>query len=97
MQGFLDQCIERYLELAGIQEATLKQALTPCLDEHAFSDEDLESKGTLAPVAASIIMKILYMARCCRFDLLYPVCTLARHVTKWSKACDKQLHRLYPT
>ena len=39
-------------------------------------------------------MKILYTARCERFDLLYPVCVLAREVTRWTRACDKQLHRL---
>ena len=39
-------------------------------------------------------MKILYMARSCRFDLLYPVCSFAREVTKWNKASDKKLHRL---
>ena len=39
-------------------------------------------------------MKLLYTARCERFDLLYPVCVLAREVTRWTRACDKQLHRL---
>ena len=39
-------------------------------------------------------MKIWYMARCCRFDLLFRVCSLAREVTKWTKVCDRQLHRL---
>ena len=73
MKGFLDQCIERYLELAGVREESLKQAATPSMDEHAFSEDDLNTKGALAPVAASIIMKILYMARCCRYDLLYPI------------------------
>ena len=39
-------------------------------------------------------MQILYMARSCRFDLLFPVCALAREVTKWTIGCDRQLHRL---
>ena len=39
-------------------------------------------------------MDILYTASCERFDLLFPVCYLAREVTRWTRACDKQLHRL---
>ena len=56
--------------------------------------EIFTEKGELAPVAASVLMKILYTARCERFDLLYPVCVLAREVTRWTRACDKQLHRI---
>ena len=39
-------------------------------------------------------MKILYAARVGRFDLLRPVCWLATKVTKWSKTCDRALHKL---
>eukprot|EP00959_Pyramimonas_sp_CCMP1952_P256631 5361138-Pyramimonas_sp.AAC.1 len=39
-------------------------------------------------------MKILYLARCCRLDLLHPVCMLAREITTWNTTCDKRLHRL---
>ena len=28
------------------------------------------------------------------FELIHPVCSLAREVTKWNKACDKRLYRL---
>ena len=48
----------------------------------------------MAQVAAIVLMKILYMARCCRFDLLFLVCALAREITKWTIGCDRQLHRL---
>ena len=48
----------------------------------------------MAPSAASVLMKILYLARCIRFDLLHPACMLAREITRWTVACDKRLHRL---
>ena len=38
-------------------------------------------------------MEILYTARVCRIDLLFPVCALAHDNTKWCAACDKKLHR----
>ena len=94
MKGSLEQCVDKYCEMADIKKETLRPAKTPSLDEHNFSDEDFVAKGLLAPVAASVLMKILYTARCERFDLLYPVCYLAREVTRWTRACDKQLHRL---
>ncbi len=39
-------------------------------------------------------MKILFMARCYRYDVLYAVSSLARYLIKWNTACDKKLHRL---
>ena len=39
-------------------------------------------------------MKILYGARMARYDLLRAVGTLASCVTKWTRQCDRDLHRL---
>ena len=39
-------------------------------------------------------MRDLYGTRCCRFDLLRPICALASKVTKWDRLCDAKLHRL---
>ena len=39
-------------------------------------------------------MKVLYGARAARWDLLKAVQLLATRVTKWSRGCDKALHRL---
>ena len=58
-------------------------------------DPDLEApSGQLQPVAARVLMKVLYAARVARFDLLKAVCVLATRVTKWDSSCDKRLHRL---
>ena len=56
--------------------------------------EDDEPEGDLASVAASILMKCLYVARMARFDLLRPVQGLARFMTKWKKRHDKELYQL---
>ena len=39
-------------------------------------------------------MKLLYTARCERVGMIHPVCVLAREVTRWTRACGSQLHRL---
>ncbi len=55
---------------------------------------DGEGDGELKHCAASILMKLLYCARMCRYDLLHPIGRLACLITKWDKHCDKMLHRL---
>ena len=45
-------------------------------------------------MAASVLMKILYGARQARWDLLKGVSLLATRLTKWTKGCDRALHRL---
>ena len=39
-------------------------------------------------------MKILYGARFLRYDLLWPLASVARQISKWNKASDRRLHRL---
>ena len=52
------------------------------------------SRGSLAPHAASVLMKLLYAARIARFDLLRSINALAGNVTKWTKDDDARLHHL---
>ena len=60
----------------------------------ASTANDFPDRGRLAPVAARILMKILYGARCARLDLLRAVSHLACYFTKWTSQCDKRLHQL---
>ena len=98
MSGFMQLCVDAYLDLAGLHGIgskdllRIKHADTPFLDIEDAVDEP--SDGILQPIACKILMKILYGARTARFDLLRPVAYLARRVTKWSRACDRLLHRL---
>ena len=55
-----------------------------------------QSLGALQPIAAKVLMEILYAARMARFDLLRAVCHLACFITKWTPDCDRRLHRLVP-
>jgi hypothetical protein len=58
-------------------------------------DQDPESEpGKLASSAASVLMKCLYAARMCRFDLLRAVQGLAKYMTRWTKRQDRELHQL---
>ena len=94
MFGFFQQCVDVYVELAKVPVESLKKVTTPSIDDHNLKPEDFEQDGALAKDAAKIIMKMLYGARLVRFELLWPICSLARQVSKWTKACDKRLHRL---
>ena len=62
----------------------------------ALEEEEVNetNRGSLAPQAASILMKLLYAARICRFDLLRSINNLARKITKWTKKEDALLHHL---
>ena len=86
--------MEVYCDLAGIKADSLKKVATPGMDDHQLKPEDFETEGSLSKDAAKIIMKALYGARLVRFELLWPICSSARNVSKWTRACDKRLHRL---
>ena len=55
---------------------------------------DFKEDGILADHANSMIMKLLWLGRMTRWDLLRQICLLAGQVSKWSLACDRMLHRL---
>ena len=69
---------------------------TPAQDrqDHGGTLSPAPDTGRLQPIAAKVLMKILYAATLCRFDLLRAVCHLATFVTKWTSECDRKLHRL---
>jgi hypothetical protein len=109
MSDFMRSCVDRYVELAGINRSSLRKALTPFLTEPkeaspardpCLSDDEGDSpgvdevKGRLQPIAARVLMKVLYGARMARYDLIRAVNGLATEVTKWSLRCDARLHRL---
>ena len=56
--------------------------------------EGWDNKGKLAGIASKVLMKVLWVARLARCDLLKAVSYLARFVTRWSTQCDAMLHRL---
>ena len=67
---------------------------TPFIDHDTPDPDGVKPTGKLSRVAASILMKALYSARMCRYDLLKAIGHLASRITKWTSRCDKQLNRL---
>lgn len=90
----MEQCFERYLDVANIARAKLKTASTPSLDERTIADSDFEELGELSSIAAEVFMNILCAARMVRFGILQLVTSLAREVSRWNRACDKMLFRV---
>ena len=64
------------------------------LEAAAAAESETLVRGRLAPVAARILMKILYGCRTARLDLLRAVSHLACFFTRWTSDCDRGLHRL---
>ena len=94
-RDMLKKCVERHCELANKKMEHLYKVPSPCLDDHQFKQEELESVGDLSEVCSqSVFSKYLYFARIGRTDILWSVNKLARSVTKWTQACDRRLARL---
>ena len=95
MKQFLQQCIDRYVQLAG-PDVKFKSVSTPFPDDKIARpiNDETEARGELQPIAARVLMKVLFAARMARYDLLRATQGLASRVTKWSRDCDRSLHRL---
>ena len=95
MEGHARKCVERCCELANKKVEQLYKVSNPCLDDHQFKQEELESIGELSEgLLAKCLKKCLYLARIGRPDILWSVNKLARSVTKWTQARDRRLARL---
>ena len=86
MAGHAQKCVERYCELANKTTQQLYKVSTPCIDDHHFKDEEMNSVGELSQVCSQTVLKCLYLARIGRLDILWSVNKLARSITKWTKA-----------
>ena len=95
MEGHAKKCVERYCELANKTTQQLYKMSTPCIDDHQLKEEEMKSVGELLKVCSQIVLKCLYVARIGRPDIYSIVSKkLAPSITKWTKACDKNLNRL---
>ena len=108
MSEFIQECIGNYANLANISIDSIRPAPTPFLDESVEFEQknkdqyqnprkeasDKEKTPKLASVALKSLMKILYAARMCRYDLLRATCVLARRISNWDYDCDRRLYRL---
>ena len=92
MEDYSQQCCDLYLSIEGSKP--LKRVPTPFVPDGSLTVEDDEIKGALAPNAAKMLMKCLWLARLSRPDLLKPINDLASCIQNWSINCDRQLYRL---
>ena len=79
-------------------ENKIKPAPTPFIDESKENsgviDEEEGRVGELSSISAKCLMKVMYMARLARGDLLRAVGHLSTKITKWTKDCDARLLRI---
>ena len=81
MESFLRSCVDDYCKVAGL--SGVRTATTPFLDDNHRDSSETEHfvRGELADVAARVLMKLLYAARCARYDLLHSIQRLACFIT----------------
>ena len=72
----------------------LHKVSTPCLDDHHFKKEELETVGEVSNVCSQIVLTCLFWVRIGGPDVLWSSDTLARAVTNWTRVCDRRLARL---
>ena len=92
MENYCESAVELYLQAVGSKP--LKNVSTPYLTDSELNVNDWEASGTLEEKSASILMKMLWLARLSRPDLSHAVTRLASGITRWSVNHDKLLYRL---
>jgi hypothetical protein len=60
--------------------------------DHLWEPSPEPPTGVLQPIAANVLMKVLYAARMARCDLLRAVNGLARRIITWDVFCARLLH-----
>ena len=71
-------CVARHRELANSKVEQLCKVSKPCLHDHQFRKEQVETVGKVSKICSRIVLKY----------------KLARAGTTWTRACDKRSARL---
>ena len=79
MRENCDDCCAVYTNVTGMPK--FKKAVTLVLSEIAFIKEDDEVKGQLGPSSSTCTMKVLWLARLARPDVMKACVTLLRRRT----------------
>ena len=56
IEGHVKSCVERYCELANQKVEQLYEVSTPCLNDHQFQNQELETVGELPKVCSQIVL-----------------------------------------
>jgi hypothetical protein len=83
--------------LANVKNEGLKSRKfkLPGIDDQQMPEDVWETDGKLKEIASRCLMTVMYVARTMRWDLLQPINTLARDVTKWCRNCYVRMHKLF--
>ena len=90
MRAYGGSIVNDYVRLIG--HSKLKKVSTPFLSKTAMI-EDSPAKGELAGSASSVLMKLTWLARLSRPDMLRVTTWLATKVQQWTTECDNLLFR----
>jgi len=95
MSNYISMALDAFQDAGGSLSGKHVAFPYKQIPPQATKDPSLSAPGRFAPRAASLLMRLLYCARCCRGDIQYSVCTLSRFVTRWTVAQDQQLTHLF--
>ena len=93
MEGHAKKCVERNCELANKTTQQLYKVSTPCINDHHFKVEEMNSVGELSHVCSQIVLKCLYLARIRRPDILWSVIKHLSHVVSKTNSTAQRLLR----
>ena len=91
MRSYAKDMIQEYVQLTGMPN--FKKAHTPFLSKVAEKLEE-EPIGRLSSLASSILMKLMWISRLARPDLLRATTWLATKIHAWTASCDGHIHRV---
>ena len=88
LEDFAKQCVELYEQLSGKK---VKHFRIPHCDGGTLVDTDDQCVGQLSASSAKLVMKLMWLGRISRPDIMVAINTLA---TRWSTNYDKRAARL---
>ena len=88
---FACQCVSLYEEVSGMKAKPFR---TPNCDEGSLIASNDHTRGQLADCSARLVMKLMWLCRIGRPDILIGVTQSAKHVTCWSLNDDKRIQRI---
>ena len=88
---FAKQCVKLYEQLSGKK---VKHFRTPHCDGGTLVDTDDQCVGQLSASAGKLVMKLMWLGRISRPDIMVAIHTLAGNITRWSSNDDKRAARL---
>ena len=94
MKNYFQAAIDQYLELATEKLNEVNMPFAPRLAPEEL-DSLMAERGILADHAASLVMKLMYGVHMARPHLSTVVARLSSQITKWTRDCDRRLHRIY--